>query len=306
MIDQPQNMPGQPKDDLLSSVLNAYHLRAGFYATPTLCGEWRFGTSGDRRASFHLIGEGQCWLHTRDKKEAEALDAGDLVVFPHDDWHLLSGAAKLSGEDNKLIMQGEGPFTTVLCGYFEFVAGRLNPLLGALPKVIKVSHADAIAPLRMLAQLILMEAGTEGIGTKSVLNRLGDTLFVMVIRQYLTKNSDPAGFMAAMADARLRKALDAIHENPAGEWSVERLCQIAGMSRTVLTARFAELLGAPPMEYVTRWRITQAELMLQDPSVTVADAADRVGYQNESSFRKAFKRLLGMGPGAVRPGRPTH
>lgn len=304
MTDQPQNMPGQPKEDLLSSVLNAYHLRAGFYATPTMCGDWQFGTAGDRRASFHLIGKGSCWLHTRHVAEAEPLSEGDLVVFPHDDWHLLSGSPKLTGEDNKLIMQGEGPFTTILCGYFEFVAGRLNPLLGALPKMIKVSHIDAIAPLRILSRLILLEAGNEGIGSKSVLNRLGDTLFVMVIRQYLSRTHDPIGFMAAMADAKLRKALDAIHENPAEDWGVERLCQIAGMSRTILTSRFTELLGVAPMEYVTRWRITQAELMLRDPTVTVADAADRVGYQNESSFRKAFKRLLGIGPGAARPGRP--
>lgn len=298
-------MPGQPREDLLSSVLNAYHLRAGFYTAARLCGEWQFGTSGDRRASFHLIGEGSCWLHTRNAR-AEPLGAGDLVVLPHDDWHQLSGAPTLHGEANRMVMEGEGPFTAVLCGYFEFAAGRLNPMLDALPKVIRVPKAEASKPLRMLADLILLEAGGDGVGSKSVLDRLGDTLFVMVIRHYLSHTVDPVGFLAAMADPRLRKALDAIHNNPAKDWSVERLCQISGMSRTVLTARFTELLGAAPIEYVTRWRMTQAELMLRDPSVTVAHAADRVGYESETSFRKAFKRLFGIGPGAVRPGRPGH
>lgn len=302
MDDQPQMMPGQPQEDLLSSVLNAYHLRAGLYTSARLCGEWQLGTSGDRRASFHVIGDGRCWLHTRGA-EAEPLGAGDLVVLPHDDWHLLSGTPSLHGEDNRLVMEGEGPFTTVLCGYFEFVAGRLNPMLEALPRVIRVRDAQTSEPLRMLLRLILLEAGGDGVGSKSVLDRLGDTLFVMVIRHYLGHTENPAGFLAAMADLRLRKALDAIHNDPAGDWSVERLCQVSGTSRTMLTARFTELLGVAPMEYVTRWRMTQAELMLRDPSVTVAHAADRVGYESETSFRKAFKRLFGIGPGAVRPGR---
>jgi len=293
-------MSESPEDDLLSSVLNAYQLRAGVYGHPQLCGIWQIGTSGHKRAAFHLVGRGNCWLHVRGMSAPEPLQGGDLVVFPHDAWHMLTGTPELRGEENVMAMDGEGPFTTLVCGYFEFQAGDKNPILDALPEVIVVRRETAGRHLEVIGQLLLEEAQGEGIGTRTVLDKLADTLFVMVVRHYIGQLADQRGLLAALADARLRNALAAIHREPARAWTLESLAQIAGMSRASFAQRFSELVGTTPIEYLTRWRMTQAELLLRNPQMSVASAAERVGYETEAAFRKAFKRVHGVGPGSIR------
>lgn len=293
-------MSQSPEDDLLSSVLSAYQLRAGVYANPRFCGIWQMGTSGHRRAAFHLVGQGQCWLHLRDGGPPQALEGGDLVVFPHDAWHMLAATPALHGDDNRLQMDGDGPFTTLVCGYFEFLMGDKNPILDALPEVIVVRRQDAGRHLEVVGQLLMEEAAAAGPGTRTVLDKLADTLFVMVVRHYINHSADQRGLLAALSDARLRRALAAMHREPARSWTLETLAQVAGMSRASFAQRFAEMVGTTPIDYLTRWRMTQAELMLRNPQVSVASAAERVGYETEAAFRKAFKRVHGVGPGAIR------
>lgn len=293
-------MSDNSEDDLLSSVMNAYQLRAGVYGHPTFCGDWQFGTAGNRRASFHLVGRGHCWLHCKLQPAPQPLQAGDLVVFPHDAWHLLSGDKQMVGEDNRPQMEGEGPFTTLVCGYFEFLAGNKNPVLDSLPEIIIVHREQAGQHLESVGRLMLEEAQTEGIGTRTVLDKLADTLFVMVVRHYVTQAADQRGLLAGLADPRIRKSLAAMHRNSAAAWTLESLAQEAGMSRAAFAQRFNELVSTTPIEYLTRWRMTEAELMLRNPQVSVAAAAERVGYETEAAFRKAFKRIHGIGPGAIR------
>lgn len=288
-----------PTDDLLSFLLGAYQLRAGVLATPSLCAAWQFGTSGMRQATFHYVASGPCWMHTRTAPPLR-LDAGALVMFPHDDWHMLTALPTLDGDEPRPIMEGEGPGTTLLCGYFEFLAGRFNPVVEALPSIISVPASDASGNLSIIVRMLMDEASGDGIGTSSVLNKLADTLFVMGVRYHLRHCSDPRGLLAGLADPGLRRALDVIHRRAAESWTLESLAREAGMSRTTFAQRFVEQVGSTPSEYLTRWRMTQAELILRDPSMSVAHAAGEVGYDDESAFRKAFKRVHGQAPGAVR------
>lgn len=293
-------MSESPEDDLLSSILNAYQLRAGVYGHPELCGAWQMSTSGHKRAAFHIVGRGRCWLHLRDAAAPQTLQDGDIVVFPHNAWHMLSGAPDLAGEDNLMPPAGEGPFTTLVCGYFEFQAGDKNPILDALPEVLVVRREEAGRHLELIGQLLIDEARSEAIGTRTVLDKLADTLFVMVVRHHIGSLSDQSGLLAALADPRLRKALSVMHREPASAWTLESLAQVAGMSRASFAQRFSELVGTSPIEYLTRWRMTQAELLLRNPQISVATAAERVGYETEAAFRKAFKRVHGVGPGSIR------
>lgn len=291
-----------PQDDLLSCVLSAYQLRAGIYGNPSLCGAWQLGMYGHRRAAFHFVGRGHCWLHTRERAP-EPLQGGDLVVFPHDAWHMLSGESELHGEDNRMIASdGSSPFTTLVCGYFEFLLGEQNPVLDALPDIIIVRREDADRHLGTLGQLLVAEAQMEGLGTRTVLDKLADTLFVMVVRHYVSRvaPAEKKGVLAALADGRLGRALSAMHREPAKAWTLDGLAQMAAMSRAAFARRFAERVGLTPIEYLTRWRMTQAELLLRHPQVSVADTAGKVGYDTEAAFRKAFKRIHGVGPGALR------
>lgn len=289
-----------PADDLLSAVLGAYQMRAGVYGNPQFCGAWQFGTSGHKRAAFHFVGRGHCWLHTRGGAAPEPLQGGDLVVLPHDAWHLLTGTRERHGEQHVIPALTEGPFTTLVCGYFEFLLGGKNPILDALPQVIVVRREDAGHHLEVLGQLLLEEAQGEGLGTRTVLDKLADALFVMVVRQHVSRIGDQRGLLAALADPRLRKALAAMHRDPAAPWMLQTLAQEAGMSRAAFAQRFGELVGTSPIDYLTRWRMTQAELLLRNPQTSVAAAAEQVGYETEAAFRKTFKRIHGVGPGAVR------
>lgn len=291
----------RPIEDLLSTVLNAYNLRAGIYEHPSVCGDFQFGTAGDGQASFHLIGQGHCWLHTRTHPPLK-LDAGDLVVMPQDDWHMLS-ASEAPPKSEAMVMprEGEGDFTTMLCGHFDFDTGRRNPILEALPHLLVIRHDEAGDRLKHLAQLMLIEVETHDPGHAPVLDRLADTLFVMVIRHHIFfSGAEQRGLIAALADPRLRKALDAMHQRPAENWTLERLAGEAAMSRSVFAQRFNEVVGSTPIDYLTRWRMVQAERMLRDPRASVAGVMEEVGYQTEAAFRKAFKRVHGYGPGKLR------
>lgn len=293
-------MQNVQQEDLISSVLSAYQLKAGIYDNPRFCGLWQHSTAGMRRAAFHLIGSGGCWVHTRLELEPRRLEAGDLVALPHDDWHMLTAQPKLQGEAVRHVVEGEGPFTTMVCGYFDFEAGQHNPVLDALPPLIIVPGADGGRPMAVLSELLLSESECEDIGTRTVLDKLADALFVVVVRYYINSSSNPKGVLAGLADPRLRKALAAMHRAPGEHWTLETLAQQAGMSRTSFAQAFNERLGMPPFDYLTRWRMTRAELQLRNPGVSVGRVAEEMGYETEAAFRKAFKRVHGVGPGSIR------
>lgn len=291
----------QPAEDLLSTVLRAYNLRAGIYEHPSVCGDYQFGTAGDGNAGFHLIGSGACWVHTREHAPI-ALSAGDLVVLPHDTWHVLRPDDR--PPDDRGMRQARDPddaATSILCGHFDFDSGRRNPILDALPDIIVIRADDAGDRLRHLSRLMLIEVETHDPGHAPVLDRLADTLFVMVVRHHVFfSGAEQRGLIAALADPRLRRALDAMHQHPGESWTLERLAGEAAMSRSVFAQRFNEVLGTPPIDYLTRWRMVQAERMLRDPRASVAGVMEEVGYQTEAAFRKAFKRVHGYGPGRLR------
>ncbi|WP_018174461.1 MULTISPECIES: AraC family transcriptional regulator [unclassified Thioalkalivibrio] len=294
-----------PREDTLSSVLSAYNLRARIDTNPRLCGQWQLSTTGSGHASFHLISEGGCYLHMEDC-EPLWLDAGDMLLLPHDDWHLLASEPSFEDRDNHLNLldpsEPEPGSTQLLCGHFEFDSGRRNPILAALPDRVIVRHAESGERLARLADLMRLELSEQSAGYRPVLDRLADTLFVMTVRHYVCHYQEHPEqcLIAALADDRIRRALDALHARPEENWTVEGLAQEAAMSRTSFAARFSELVGQAPIDYLTQWRMVLAERLLRDPRASVASVMEQVGYGSEPAFRKAFKRVHGYGPGRIR------
>lgn len=283
------------RDDVLSAILSSHQLQARVFANPRFCGDWRFGTSGEHHATFHMVAEGNCWLHTADALP-QRLGAGDFVMFPHDAWHLLTARREVDDHSIRMVVEGSGPFTTLICGYFEFLAGGRNPVMEALPQAIVVPCSAVGSRLQRLAGLVIEELAEDAPGTKSVLDKLGDVLFVVAVRHHVNSVGDRRGLLAALADPRLRRALDAMHRTPGKPWTLQALATEAAMSRTVFAERFAEVVGMTPMEYLTRWRMTQAELLLRNPRLSADAVAERVGYDSAEAFRRAFKRVHGRNP----------
>ena len=295
-----------PHEDVLSTVLAAYNLRARIDTNPRLCGEWQLSTAGSGNASFHLVGEGGCYLHM----EAMApvwMEAGDLLLLPHDDWHLMSSRDTVPDRDNHLtLVEGEDPpdtpVTQLLCGHFEFDSGRRNPILAALPGHIIIRRRESGERLAHLADLMNIELAERSSGYRPVLDRLADTLFVMAVRHHICSQREHSegSLIAALADDRIRRALDALHAHPEAAWTLEGLASEAAMSRSSFAERFHTLVGQTPIDYLTQWRMVLAERLLRDGRESVAGVMDAVGYTSEAAFRKAFKRVHGFGPGRIR------
>lgn len=292
--------------DVLSDVLRVFRLSARVYLHASFCGAWAVDVAGHKKAPFHVIAAGSCWLHFPDRQEPVSLGAGDLVVFPHDTPHALSDSIEPPGpqvpRNRPTNGAVEGPFTTLVCGDFEIERQTWNPLLDALPEAIVARHNDPANAKRLdaLLGLIVAEAATDEPGGKAVIDKLAETLFVLVVRTHLRQRQAETGYLAALVDPYVGKALQAIHELPERKWTVELLAGVAGQSRSTFADRFQRLAGIAPLQYLTLWRMRRAHEWLATGNDSVARIAERCGYVSEAAFAKVFKRYAGIGPGAAR------
>jgi AraC-like DNA-binding protein len=290
-----------PDTDLLSDVLQGWRLRARIIKQGRYCGEWALDAADASGIIFHLIGRGQAWVHREGQREPLSVGGGDLVMFPLGGWHQVSGTRRRQ-RGLREVTTGAGPFTTVLCAQMDFDAAMANTFLHGLPPVIVVRSEDRAtsAELHALARLMLVEYEAGAAGRRGVLDRLAEAMFVMVLRHHMQQAPEIRGFLGALKDERMARSLAALHRAPGEPWRVDTLARAAGMSRTAFAERFAALLGLTPMQYLASWRMHLAEEMLRQPRSSVAQIAERVGYQTESAFRRAFMRVRGAGPGEVR------
>ncbi len=293
-------MSNRTEHDVLTGLMKSYELNASIYANPSVCGAWQIGgRDEEKQAVFHLIGRGHGWLHMHNLDQPLALNSGDLVVFPHNDWHMISPDPTLRDDQRHIVNDGTGPVTSLVCGMLEFRLGARNPIVDALPALIFVRADQGGEQLGLVARLLAAEADAAEYGHQLVLDKLADALFVMAIRHYIAHADDRRGLVAGLADRRLGKALAAMHAEPGHPWQVAELAEQAGMSRTAFSNHFGQVIGESPISYLTQWRMRRAEIELRR-GATVAALTDRFGYQTEAAFRKAFKRVTGRSPGTAR------
>jgi len=290
--------------DALTALANGLNLRARLVHAGGVCGKWLMDHNSDQSIWFHLLTKGQGWVHSPAWETPLALEDGDLVLFlPHAAWHFLSysrdhlpvdpaGMRATSWKD------GESAF---VCGEIEL--GMPKSLLWqALPAEIVIRKAEAGEILARLIELIAGESSSRRFGSESVIERLCDSLFVLVVRHCIEANLVQQGVFAAMQDRRLATVLELIHREPWKPWTIAELCSRAGLSKTVLSGKFAALIGASPIEYLTSWRMQIAARWLKESGMSIERVAERCGYDSAPAFSKAFKRSLGVSPGTYRRG----
>lgn len=294
--------------DALTRLLEAHRLEAHVFRHETYQADWVLPAVDGGRPCFHLIGRGRAWLRLGRDGASLSLGPGDLVAFPHAAWHELCGRPAGAGP-------GSQDPTTVICGHFVFGeepvprgtggeaprALAANPLLAALPEVMVIRAGEPRSTrLRSLLGLMVDEAEAAEPGRRYLLDRLADGLFVELVRHQLSYGAPSRGLLAGLADARIRRALDAMYLDPGRPWQVESLARVAGMSRTAFAQRFPELMGKTPLAYLTELRMREADRLLRERRHPVAAVANRLGYATEAAFRRAFKRVWGVGPGQRR------
>jgi AraC-like DNA-binding protein len=266
-------------------------------------------------AEFHVVTRGTCWIKVTGEAEPICLHAGDLVVFPHGHAHLLLDApgsiaippAELIGNQpienyGPVVFGNGGSPANILCGYFEFDRKTPSPLLDALPLLIHLKGTDAteFSWLQTTINFISHEIRHSRLGTEAVINRLVEVLFTQILRAYIEQTTTPPGILGAIADDKLGLAMNAMHQQPEYPWSLDSLAQHAGMSRTAFTQRFNALTQQTPIYYLTMLRMQKAKQMLTSSNQSMLAIAEKVGYQSEASFGKAFKKCMGISPGSCR------
>jgi len=197
---------------------------------------------------------------------------------------------------------GKGRGTSLVCGCFQLDGLPGDPLIGALPPLMHAKNLiNDVAWLRESVSLLGHEATSEEPGAQTVVNRVCDALFVYVLRRLLEElPRGDTSWLHALADAQLAAALRSIHDKPADPWTVADLAARAGMSRSAFAAHFMKMVGEAPIEYLIRWRLRKAATMLRATTAGIAEIAKTVGYDSEAAFSKAFKRSIGVTPGAFR------
>lgn len=288
--------------DPLSLLLKRMELGAEVYVNGNFCGAWAVDTGGSRRIPFHLIGDGQAWLHF-DNEAPRALGAKDLVLFPRDAHHIISNSAERPApEAVNAPMSNDGPVTQMVCGFFEFRSALMYPLLDALPDVVLLQMSSGAQAQRMqrLLDLTLLELSEAKPGSYAVVDYLAHLIFIQVLRQQVEGEALSSGLLRALFDSKIGRVLNAIHQNPAQDWTLASLADKAAMSRSTFAERFNKLAGITPMRYLSLWRMAEARRLLVNSDLSTAQIAEMSGYDSEAAFRKAFKSTQGQTPGEVR------
>ncbi len=268
---------------------------------------------------YHMIAEGSCFGGLLDQP-AVALSAGDILVFPQGDPHVMSSAAGMRSQPDFGVYQpavgrqlpialdirgGGSERVRLICGFLGQDSGPFNPLLATLPRVLHVPKDALPGSFREhFIELALRESSAQRPGGESVLARLSELMFIEVVRYYVESLSpDKTGWLAGLRDDLVGRALARLHDRPAHAWSLEDLAREIGASRSVLAERFAELVGVPPMQYLAQWRMQLAAGLLVSGSASLAEIAEQVGYGSETALSRAFKRLVGVAPALWRQGK---
>jgi len=313
--------------DALSDVLRAVRLSGAIFFDIRASQPWvaetppghavvdRMFPGSEHLVSYHVIVHGECWLCLGDEPPMK-LSSGDVIVMPHGDPHVLGSTPELRRtpdmamyrrpEDGRRlpvhvsIGESTGPEAQIVCGFLGCDRRPYNPLLQALPRLIRVNDQPG-GSLAAYVQFALAESRKPRIAGECVLNHLSELMFVDVVRRYLeTLPPDQNSWLSGLRDQYVGRALAELHHAPARDWTIESLARAVGLSRSAMAERFTQFVSQPPMQYLTSWRMQLAANHLRSGSESIAVIANRVGYDSEAAFSRAFRKIVGTPPGLWR------
>jgi AraC-like DNA-binding protein len=309
--------PGDRVVDVLADIFQTIRLRGNFYFRTHFCPPW--GTtvpSLGRAARFHLVVQGQCWIQV-DQMESMELAAGDFVLVPNGASHVLSHAPTVAAPPLETVLEGAGyrgevlltvgsgdpdAATQLVCGHLTFGEGADHPVLRALPSLIYIGNAErARRPwFDQVLRLLVSHVFIDHPGSIAVVTRLSEIVFLEAIRYAGDEAPGLRRLMTAFADPRIGRAILLIHCDPARSWTVNALAREVGMSRARFAEQFLEMVGTPPVAYLTEWRLQRALAALTESHDPIAAIARDCGYSSPAAFTRAFSEQFGRTPKQVR------
>jgi AraC-like DNA-binding protein len=313
--------------DALSDVLRVAHLTGGVFLHADFSAPWCMAARvapehcapalgpTSHMILYHYVVEGE--LHIRvDGEEDLVVRAGDVVLLPRNDLHLVGSDLNLPPVTGSEIIQpprngglftiqhgGGGKRTRMICGYLGCDSAEDNPVISTLPSLLKLDaeQGGAAEWIRSTFQYAADEVAAGRPGSETVLAKLSELLFVEAVRRYAEALPEgQTGWLAGLRDPHVARALALVHRDIARPWTVDDLSREVGLSRSALADRFIGLIGMPPMHYVASWRMQVATQKLRNTSASLAQVADLVGYSSEAAFSRAFKKAFGTAPATWR------
>ena len=318
-MDRPTELP--PSADPLGEALHLLRLTGSVYARSDLSAPWGIDLPAlEGHMMFHIVTAGRCWLEA-DGSEPLLLERGSLALVPHGLGHRLvdepGGASvdffdlpveRITERYELLRYGGGGEVCRLICVCVRFDHAAAERLVDALPPVLHIDAWEG-GDDRWLAdtlRFIAREAESLRPGGETVITRLADILVIQMVRRWIETGSDvDCGWLAALRDEQLGRAIAAIHREPGAAWTLESLARTAAMSRSAFAARFTEVVGEPAMRYLTRWRLQMARMALRESDEPLGRVGERFGYRSEAAFCRAFKREFGVSPGSDRRAAPA-
>lgn len=316
--------------DVLSEVLSAVRLTGAVFFDVTAASPWvaeappsaeivdAIMPGAQHAIEYHVVTRGSCWISLVGGAPFKPvqLREGDIAVIPHGDPHAVSSAPGMRAEPNldlhrrsnddsglpfKLKTGSDGVTDShLICGFFACDVRPFNPLLDALPRFMRIGRGTSSATDSLLEQFIRLasaEIHDKRAGAQSVLNKLSELLFIEAIRSHMNElHTENIGWLSALRDPLVSRAIALLHAQPARSWTLEELAAESGASRSGLASRFTHLMGYPPIQYLTRWRMQLAAKRLNDRGAKIAAVAQEVGYDSEAAFSRAFKKFSGQSP----------
>lgn len=313
----PQNNNNIPEyTDPLGETLHLLRLTGTLYCRSELSAPWGVDMPAfEGYMMFHVVTAGHCWLEI-EGEQPRMLQQGSLTLIPHGNGHCIRNnpgddalplfdipVEKVSERYEIMRHGGGGELTQLTCGVvrFDHIAGQ--QLIKQLPSVVQINafSEEQGGWLESTLRLIASEARELRPGGETVITHLADILIIQAIRSWInTAPEADQGWLAALRDKYIGKALAAIHSKPEKDWSLASLASEVGMSRSAFSARFTRLVGESAIQYLTHWRMQLARVQLLETTDSLAVLADRLGYQSEVAFSRAFKRIFGVSPGSIR------
>jgi AraC-like DNA-binding protein len=293
--------------DPLSDVLSLLKPRSYMFRGFDVGGQWSIQFPRHEGVKCYAVVSGHVWLSVEGVPDAVRLEAGDCFLLPLGRPFRLASDLALTPVDALAIFSAAGDAAVAsyngggdffgVGGYFEFAGAHASILLGVLPPIVHIRREADKAALRWSMEQLMQELREPQPGGFLVAQHLAHMMLVQALRLYLAERpSGGVGWLFALADRQMAAAINAMHDDPAHRWTLQALAQRAGMSRSTFALKFKETVGASPMDYLTRWRMLLAGDRLTNSSESVSVIAHSLGYESESAFSTAFKRIMGCSP----------
>jgi len=295
--------------DVLRDVLETLHFRGSIFFRSDLAAPWGMSLAGDESPRFHIAVSGECYVGI-DDQDGVKVKSHDVIMIPKGSSHWISDqpgralvpsaeAADACALNSPMFQNGEIT-NRIICGVIHFEQSLSHPIFDALPAVMHFRMLKENGAIWSVINLIETEAASPQGSNGAVVDRLTEVLFIQLMNHYVQTNESATGFLAALSDKRVYKALALIHKEPEFDWTLSSLGERAGMSKATLVRRFQEIIGVAPMTYISNWRIMKAYDLVKYTTTPLEQVAESTGFASARTLARAFQRHYDYTPSVLR------